>query len=67
MGLDKVDLLAEFAVMNGYDLRDEVLVIYSYDGGVKRARMSLYDSLDKLRLKLDKDPKTIGIDLKVML
>lgn len=67
MSTEEVDLIAELAVSNGYELEDNVSVIYSYDNTVKRRKMSLADSLGKLRLKLDKDPKTIGIDLKVML
>lgn len=67
MSTEEVDLIAELAVFNGYELEDNVSVVYTYDNTVKRRKMSLADSLGKLRLKLDKDPKTIGIDLKVLL
>lgn len=65
MSSEEIDLIAELAVENGYELQDVVSVIYSYDSTVKRRKMSLSDSLEKLRLKLSKDPKTLGIDLKI--
>lgn len=67
MSTEEVDLIAELAVLNGYSMQDRVKVVYSYDNTVKRREMSLSDSLGKLRLKLDRDPRTLGIDLKVML
>ena len=67
MSLEYIESIAEFAVLNGYSMQDEVMVIYSYDNIVKRRKMSLADSLGKLRLKLDNDPRTIGIDLRVIL
>ncbi len=67
MSTEEVDLIAELAIFNGYELSDSVSVIYSYDNTVKRRKMSLADSLGKLRLKLDRDPRTVGIDFKVML
>ena len=67
MSLEHIELIAEFAVFNGYSMQDEVMVVYSYDNVIKRRKMSLSDSLSKLRLKLDKDPRTAGIDFKVIL
>lgn len=61
------DLLAELAVMNGYSMQDSVLVFYTYGNTVKRRRISLSESLGKLQLKLDKDPRTVGIDFKIIL
>lgn len=65
MSSEEIDLIAELAVANGYELNENVLVIYSYDNVVKSRKMSFSDSLDKLRMKLSKDPKTKGIDLKI--
>lgn len=62
---EQIDLIAELAVLNGYDLQDSVSVVYYCDNTVKRREMSLSDSLEKLRLKLSKDPKTLGIDFKI--
>ena len=61
------DLLAELAVMNGYSMQDSVLVFYTYGNTVKRRRISLSESLGKLQLKLDKDPRTVGIDFKILM
>lgn len=67
MSSEQIDLIAELAVLNGYELQDSVSVVYSYDNVVKSRKMSLSDSLEKLRLKLLKDPKTLGIDLKIIM
>lgn len=63
----EIDIIAELAVLNGYDLQDEVVAVYSFDNVVKSRKMSLKESLTKLQLKLDKDSKTIGVDFKVVL
>lgn len=63
----EIDLIAEFAVLNGYDLNDEVVAVYSFNNVVKRRKMSFKDCLTKLQLKLDKEPKTIGVDFKIVL
>ncbi len=63
----EIDLIAELAVLNGYDLNDEVVAVYSFNNTVKRRKMSFKDSLTKLQLKLDKEPKTIGVDFKIVL
>lgn len=63
----EIDIIAELAVLNGYDLKDEVVAVYSFDNVVKSRKMSLKESLTKLQLKLDKDSKTIGVDFKVVL
>lgn len=63
----EIDIIAELAVLNGYDLKDEVVAVYSFDNVVKSRKMSLKESLTKLQLKLDKDSKTIGVDFKVIL
>lgn len=67
MSTEEVDLLAELAVMNGYSMQDSVLVFYTYGNTVKRRRISLSESLGKMQLKLDKDPRTVGIDFKIIL
>lgn len=64
---EQIDLIAELAVLNGYELQDSVSAVYSYDNTVKRRQMSLSDSLEKLRLKLSKDPKTLGVDFKIIM
>lgn len=63
----EIDIIAELAVLNGYDLKDEVVAVYSFDNAVKSRKMSLKESLTKLQLKLDKDSKTIGVDFKVVM
>lgn len=59
----EIDLIVELAILNGYNF----VAVYSFDNVVKRRKMSFKDSLIKLQLKLDKEPKTIEVDFKIEL
>ena len=64
---NNVDLIAELAVLNGYNSEDEVVAVYNFNNVVKIRKMPLKESLEKLQMKLNKDSKTINIDFKIVM